>query len=97
MPTEERPLRLAEFDALFAEAVRGVRRIDETSVSLDLEPRASVAARAADLVVREAGCCSFFTFSLIATGGSLRLNIAVAAQHTDVLSALAARADRPAT
>jgi hypothetical protein len=93
LPTEERPLRVAEFDALFTEAVRGVRRLDHTSVSLELEPSAEVAARAADLVARETGCCSFFTFSLIATGGSLRLQIEVPAQHTDVLEALAARAD----
>lgn len=36
LPTEERPLRVAEFDALFAEAVKNVRRIDATFVSLDL-------------------------------------------------------------
>jgi hypothetical protein len=91
LPTEERPLRVAEFDALFTEAVRSVRRIDVTSVSLELEPH--VASRAADLVVRETGCCSFFTFSLVATGGSLHLEIRVPAQHADVLEALAARAE----
>jgi hypothetical protein len=94
LPTAERPLRVAEFDELFTEAVRSVRRVDATSVSLELEPRAEVAARAADLVVRETGCCSFFTFSLIATGGSLRLDIGLPAQHADVLDALAARAER---
>lgn len=93
LPTEERPLRVAEFDALFTEAVRSVRRTDATSVSLELVPAAEVAARAADLVVRETGCCSFFTFSLVATGGSLHLEIRVPAQHADVLEALAARAE----
>ncbi|MFS8105143.1 hypothetical protein LFM09_49430 [Lentzea alba] len=93
LPTEERPLRVAEFDALFAESVQSVRRVDVTSLSLDLQPRAEVAARAADLVVRETGCCSFFTFSLAATGGGLRLEIKVPHQHAAVLEALAARVE----
>lgn len=85
-------MRVAEFDALFAEAVKNVRRIDATFVSLDLLSQSEVAARVADLVVRETGCCSFFTFSLVATGGSLHLEIKVPQQHADVLEALAARA-----
>ena len=93
LPTEERPLRVAEFDELFKNAVRGVRRIETTSVSMDLEPRTELAAQAADLVVRETGCCSFFTFNLAATGGSLHLEIRVPEQHTDVLEALAVRAE----
>ncbi|SDN31992.1 hypothetical protein SAMN04488074_14614 [Lentzea albidocapillata subsp. violacea] len=93
LPTEERPLRVAEFDELFTEAVRSVERTDGTSVSLELVPTAEVATQAADLVVRETGCCSFFTFSLIATGGSLHLEIKVPEQHADVLEALAARAE----
>lgn len=97
LPTEERPLRVAEFDALFAEAVQNVRRVDATSLSLDLQPQSVVAAQAADLVVRETGCCSFFTFSLVATGGSLRLEIKVPEQHADVLEALAVRAEGMST
>ncbi|WP_439659483.1 hypothetical protein ACSHWB_45135 [Lentzea sp. HUAS TT2] len=93
LPTEERPLRVAEFDALFGEAVQKVRRVDATSLSLDLQPRSEVAARAADLVVRETACCSFFTFSLVATGGSLQLEVKVPEQHADVLEALATRAE----
>ncbi|SDN07594.1 hypothetical protein SAMN04488074_13341 [Lentzea albidocapillata subsp. violacea] len=96
-PTAERPLRVAEFDALFAQALQDVRRVDATSVSLDLQPRSEVAARAADLVVREAGCCSFFTFSLVATGGTLHLEIKVPEQHVDVLEALVARAEGMST
>lgn len=93
MSTEERPLRVAEFDTLFTDAVRSVQRIDGTSVSLELVPEAEMAARAADLVVRETGCCSFFTFSLVATGGKLHLEIGVPAQHADVLEALVVRAE----
>lgn len=97
MPTAERPLRVAEFDELFATAVREVRREDQVRLVLDLSPRPEVAAKAADLVVRETGCCSFFTFGLTATGGSLQLEIRVPGQHTDVLEALAARAGEVAT
>jgi hypothetical protein len=92
LPTAEQPLRLAEFDDLFATAVRGVHRKDPTRVRLDLTPEPAVAARAADLAVRETRCCSFFTFTLAASGGQLSLDIAVPAERADVLAALAARA-----
>jgi hypothetical protein len=90
LPTAERPTRLAEFDDLFAR-VRGVTRAEPTRLALELEPRADVAARCADLVVRETECCSFFTFALVATGGSVRLEVTVPGAHTGVLDALAGR------
>ena len=45
MPTAERPLRVAEFDELFATAVREVRREDQVRLVLDLSPRPEVAAK----------------------------------------------------
>jgi DNA-binding transcriptional MerR regulator len=60
LPTAERPLRLAEFDDLFAAGVRSVDRIDRARVRLELEPEPGAAARAADLVMRETRCCGFF-------------------------------------
>jgi hypothetical protein len=92
LPTVDRPLRLAEFDDLFATSVRSVNRLEPARLRLDLEPDASVAARAADLVVRETGCCSFFTFTLTATGGEVRLDVTVPPEQVDVLGALAIRA-----
>lgn len=92
LPTVERPLRLAEFDELFVRSVLSVERLDPARLRLDLEPDASVAARAADLVVRETGCCSFFTFTLTATAGTVRLDVAVPATQVDVLDAMADRA-----
>lgn len=89
LPTAKRPLRLAEFDELFATAVRSVERVDRQQVHLELAPEAAVAARAADLLVRETECCSFFMFTLTATGGRLSLGIAVPDSHVDVLEALA--------
>jgi hypothetical protein len=95
LPSAEQPLRLAEFDELFATAVHGADRTSPTSLRLRLRAEPAVAARAADLVVRETQCCSFFTFTLTATGGQLSLEVAVAAEHADVLEALAARASLP--
>jgi hypothetical protein len=93
LPSVEQPLRVAEFDELFGRAVRGVRRVEPGRIRLELEPTSEVAARAADLVVRETGCCSFFTFALIATGGELHLEVSVPETQVAVLDALAARAD----
>ena len=92
LPTADQPLRVAEFDGLFAEAVRGVDRPEPNRLGLVLEPAPEVAARAADLVVRETACCSFFTFTLTATGGGLRLEVAAPPGHVEVVDALAARA-----
>ncbi len=92
LPAVEQPSRTAEFDALFAQAVRHVERPSLDRVRLELEPTAQVAARVADLVLRESGCCSFFTFTLTATAGALHLDITVTPEHGDVLDALAARA-----
>ncbi|RAS70701.1 hypothetical protein C8D87_1011002 [Lentzea atacamensis] len=97
LPTAEQPLREAEFDDLFTTCVRAVHHQDATVLRLDLEPTAEVAARTADLAVRETGCCSFFTFALVATGGVLRLDITVEEAHSEVLEALAARATRLAS
>lgn len=92
LPTVDQPLRLAEFDDLFASAVVGVQRVDRLRVRLELRPEPAVAGQAADLMARETGCCSFFTFTLTATGGQLALDVAVPTGQVDVLDALAARA-----
>jgi hypothetical protein len=91
LPTADRPLRVAEFDALFTTAVRAADRPSRTRLSLDLEPTAEIAAQAAGLMVRETVCCSFFTFTLTATGGALELGVAVPEGHVQVLDGLAAR------
>ncbi|RKS78888.1 hypothetical protein BZB76_0322 [Actinomadura pelletieri DSM 43383] len=94
LPTTERPLREAEFDALFAEAVTAVELNGPGRVRLVLRADPSVAGRVAELAARETGCCSFFTFTLTATGGALTLEVGVDERHTGVLAALAARATR---
>ncbi|SNS05595.1 hypothetical protein SAMN06265355_110121 [Actinomadura mexicana] len=94
LPTAERPLRAAEFDALFAEAVTAVRPAGPGRVRMELRPDPRTAGRAAELAARETGCCSFFTFTLTATGGALAMEISTGDRHTDVLDALTARAAR---
>jgi hypothetical protein len=92
LPAADRPLRVAEFDTLFTGSLRGLDRYEATGLRMELEPSPETAARAANLVMRETGCCSFFTFALVVTGGSLRLDITVPATQTAVLEALASRA-----
>ncbi|WP_405085163.1 hypothetical protein [Microbispora sp. NBC_01389] len=92
LPTAERPLRVAEFDALFAETVRAVRREERARLRLELAFSPEHAARAAELTARENGCCSFFTFTLTIAGGGLTLDVAVPPGHAGVLDALQARA-----
>jgi hypothetical protein len=95
LPTTERPLRVAEFDDLFAAAVRGVDRRDPTSLILTLADAPGRAELVRDLTARETDCCSFFAFQLT-DGDPLRLEISVPPAHRDVLDALADRASRTA-
>jgi hypothetical protein len=91
LPSAERPVRAAEFADLLAGATRGARRPEPTRLQLDLAPGRETAARAAGLAAAETECCSFFTFTLTAAGGTLTLDIAVPPAHAGVLDALAAR------
>jgi hypothetical protein len=92
LPTAEQPLRLAEFDALFSQDLTAVQQTSTDTALLTLRPAAAVAARAADLAARETACCSFFEFTLTATGGHLTMQIHTPAQHAAVLDALVERA-----
>ncbi|WP_244843791.1 hypothetical protein [Actinocatenispora sera] len=92
LPTVDQPLRQAEFDDVFAESGRCVERTADTAVRVEFEPAAAVAARLADLAMRECSCCSFFGFTLRMSDGRLLLDVEVPAAHLPVLDALAARA-----
>ena len=93
LPSIERPLRLQEFDDLFAEDLVGVVRDSPTQTSLDLRGGPEVAARAAALAAKEIGCCSFFTFNLSIGDGTLCLAVSTSPTHGDVLAALSDRAE----
>jgi hypothetical protein len=91
LPTAERPLRVAEFDGLFADGLRGLEREGPTELRLALDPSVEVVAR--DLAARESSCCSFFTFAFSGGGGGdLRMQVSVPAAQVGVLDGLAARA-----
>jgi hypothetical protein len=94
LPTAEQPLRLAEFDRLFGYATAAVERRSPQTARISLPPRPEIAAQAADLVVRETRCCSFFTFSLTATGGALHLDVTVPTSQISVLESVADRVER---
>ena len=91
LPNVQRPLRVAEFDDLFAAAVRRIERPTATRLRLTLEPGPGRAAQARNLARRETACCSFFTFEVL-EGDALSLDVTVPAAHAAVLDALAARA-----
>ncbi|TCO49993.1 hypothetical protein EV646_10264 [Kribbella antiqua] len=91
LPTAELPLRVAEFDTLFAEQLESVTRLDPTTADLILY--ADAQSTAADLTRRETKCCSFFRVDLApADSGRVRLRISVPPAQTAVLDALTARA-----
>lgn len=93
LPTVERPLRRREFDDLFAHHVIGVTRDAPNRIRLGLRADPAAAARAADLAVRETGCCSFFTFTLSISDGRVSLAVEATPAHQAVLAALASRAE----
>ncbi|MFJ6783204.1 hypothetical protein [Streptomyces yangpuensis] len=91
LPTEERPLRLAEWDALFSEWLTSVSRPQPLRLRLDLAGGEGVADRVRDLVERESSCCSFFTFTTTPTEDLVRLDVVVDRAHEGVLDALVLR------
>ncbi|MFI1422892.1 hypothetical protein ACH4VX_34005 [Streptomyces sp. NPDC020731] len=93
LPTAERPLRVAEWDTLFAERLRRVTRTSPQLVRLELADGPEVEDRVQDLAERESGCCSFFAFTVTAHSGTVTLDAAVGPAHEQVLEALAARAE----
>jgi DNA-binding transcriptional MerR regulator len=96
LPTAERPLRLAEFDDLFATAVRDVATLSPTHARMRLTGPTGLEARIRDLTARETECCSFFTFTVTPSpavdGEVMTLDIEVPPEYADVLGALAGRA-----
>ncbi|SCL35738.1 hypothetical protein GA0070624_5342 [Micromonospora rhizosphaerae] len=93
LPTAERPLRLAEFDQFFRDAVRGSDRLSPQHLRLQLDCAAHVEETARDLTARESSCCSFFAFDVSRSGpDSLTLDVRVPAAQVDVLDGLANRA-----
>lgn len=87
LPSGERPLRVAEFDALFQKSVLHSTRTRATRLEVTLVAGAEAVAR--DLAARESGCCSFFTFTFEARPSVVVMGIEVPASEIAVLDALA--------
>jgi hypothetical protein len=92
LPAAQRPARAAEFDALFAAALRSQQRLAPTVLRWQLDPAAESAAR--DLASREAGCCSFFTFTFTRAEDAVQVDVEVPPASCGALDALADRAAR---
>jgi hypothetical protein len=94
LPTAERPARLAEFDGLFATALRSIERIEPTRARLLLAGEQALADRAQRLADAERSCCSFFTFGVSTPEpGLVAFDIEVPPMYAEVLGGLVARAD----
>jgi hypothetical protein len=103
LPTAEQPLRVAEFDELFATSLRDVRPSadDASKARLLLGGDDTLPARVQRLADAETSCCSFFTFTVTrvdtedaqAPGEMLvALDVEVPNARADVLDALVRRA-----
>ncbi|NUR07465.1 MAG: hypothetical protein HOQ45_10675 [Nocardioidaceae bacterium] len=100
LPTVEQPLRVAEFDELFANHLQQVVWFGETRVRMTLAPAAGsekrlpgLEARVRDLAARESACCSFFAFTVAAAEDkTVSLDVEVPSARVDVLAALTDRA-----
>jgi hypothetical protein len=88
LPTADQPLREAEFDSLFATALRRVERPAPEQLRLTFDGDAEIE----DLIARESSCCTFFDFELTATRDGLVLDVRVPAARVAVLDGLARRA-----
>jgi predicted thioesterase len=86
LPTAEQPLRVREFEQLFARALTSVTtRPDGRSLRLVLTGGPEVYDTAADLAARESECCSFFLFNLDRGGETVTMDIRVDHAHVEVL------------
>ncbi|MDX3837724.1 hypothetical protein [Streptomyces europaeiscabiei] len=92
LPTTEQPLRVAEFDALFAKRLADASRPERLRLELVLTGGQGVEESVRDLVARESGCCSFFTFTVRPGPEHINLYVEVDGTHEAVLDALQERA-----
>jgi hypothetical protein len=90
LPLVERPVRLVEFDQVFAHGLRAQQRVSPTVLRWTLDPEVESVVR--DLTARETACCSFFTFDFTVAADAVQLDVAVPRAQVGVLDALAARA-----
>jgi hypothetical protein len=93
LPTVDQPLRVAEFDALFATATGAAERLSPTRLRVQLPGDHDTTATARDLIARETGCCSFFSFDLRLSATATDLEVVVPESQVAVLDAMQQRVD----
>ena len=91
LPIADQPGRVAEWDTLFATAVRRVESVPD-GVRFELDRSRARVSAVADLADRESQCCSFFTFGVMVGSDALVLSVAADPEHAEVVEALSARA-----
>ena len=94
LPTAEQPLRVAEFDDLFAASLRTVEHRSTTRATLTFTGDETFAGRLQQIADAETACCSFFAFTVTSRNDEVVLDIAVPEPYADVLAALVERAER---
>ena len=92
LPSADRPIRVADFDALFEAHLRHVDRPTLTRARLVMAAGPGVADRVRRLAAAESTCCSFFDFTVTERADEVDLDVAVPPTYADVLSGLVARA-----
>jgi hypothetical protein len=98
LPTADRPIRVAEFDAVFAESLVRIQHTTPASARMIFTGAPDVAARLQSLADRETECCTFFTFAITTDGGdAVTMDVTVPASRADVLAALVRRGERRTT
>jgi hypothetical protein len=95
LPTAERPLRLTEFETLFANHLTDLTWAGDR-LRLSWSGGGGLWEDVAGLAARESSCCSFFDFALSGASDALVLEVAVPAERREILESLAtlARAAR---
>ena len=97
LPTADQPLRVAEFDALLAAAIRPAERLDRGRLRIHLPADAGTVSTVRELIGRETECCSFFSFDVRALPEETELEVRVPESQTAVLDGMAQRAERART
>lgn len=90
LPTEDRPLRLAELEGLFTLA--SDVRLEGGTARMHLSGDPGLMDSVVDLTDRETQCCSFFRFAVTGSDTEVDLEVSAPAEHHAVVSALASLA-----
>ena len=93
LPTAQRPLRVAEFEQLFASSLIGLDRLEPGWLRLRLDPGGDAERRARELVALESECCSFFDFDVHREAGEVVLDVRVPQNQVPVLDGLGRQAE----